>query len=292
MSGNRHSITIPAYWNFMKLQRIPEHKISYLEWGDPNNDKVVVCVHGLTRNSYDFEDLGTLLAQDYRVISIDMPGRGSSDWFANKNHYNYPAYIKDLVLFIKAMKLPSVYWVGTSMGGLLGMCLATYYPKYIKAMVINDVGPEIPNRTLDRIRKYTGKEAVFDSFEEGQQFMKVIFKYCGVKDEVHWKRLAETSLMQGNDGKYRLNYDTGVSEKATRKNRPEMLDLWYLWKKVNCPVLLIHGAKSDILLSSTIEKMRRYREFDLHVVEEAGHAPALVYERDLEVIKEWLNNKR
>jgi len=285
----RHTITLGPYWNILKFQRIPAHKITYLEWGDPSNDKVLICVHGLTRNANDFDYVGPALANDFRVISIDMAGRGSSDWLENKKHYNYHTYIKDILLFMKAKNLKSAYWLGTSMGGLIGMCLATYYPKYIKAMVLNDIGPEMPNRTLDRIRKYTSKEATFDTLNEAEQFIKIIFKYFGIKEEEHWKHITQTSLVLCLDGKYRLNYDSGVAEKATKANRTEFLDLWYLWKKVYCPVLLIHGAKSDILLSSTIEKMKKYRDFDLHTIEEAGHAPYLVYEHDIKAIKDWLN---
>ena len=284
----RRYLQLPTYWNFLKFQRIPAHKISYLECGDPANDKVVVCVHGLTRNAHDFDDLGDFLSKGFRVISIDMAGRGWSDWFVNKKHYNYHTYVKDILLLIKALNLPPVYWVGTSMGGLIGMCLATYYPKIIKAMILNDIGPEMPNKTLDRIRKYTSSEAAFDTFEEIAQFIKVRFRRCGITQERDWAHMAQTSVMLCDDRKYRLNYDPGIAEKATQANRSEFLDLWYLWKKVYCPVLLIHGAKSDVLLPSTIEKMRKYRDFDLHTIEEAGHAPALVYRKDLGTIGDWL----
>lgn len=284
----RRAVTIPSYWSFLKFQLIPTHKITYLEWGDPENDRVLICVHGLTRNANDFDYIAEALKNNFRIISIDMAGRGGSDWLKNKNHYNYHTYIKDILLFMKALGIKSAYWLGTSMGGLIGMCLATYYPRRIQAMVLNDIGPEMPNRTLDRIRKYSGKETAFDAFEEAEQFIKIIFKYFGIKTEEHWRHITETSIAQGLDGKYRLNYDPGVSEKATRKNRTEMLDLWYLWKKVKCPVMLIHGAKSDILLTSTIDKMKKYRDFDLYTVDEAGHAPALVYEKDIDAIKDWL----
>lgn len=291
----RKIISLGPYFNFLKLQLIPKHDISYLEWGDINNQDVIVCVHGLTRNAMDFEYIGQYLSKDFRVIAIDLPGRGKSSWLKNKNHYNYNTYVKDIILLLKKLKISSVHWIGTSMGGIIGMALATYYPKYIKSLVLNDVGPELPKKTVKRIEKYVNLDISFKSLDEAKGHMKKIFKHFGIRDEKDWNHITENSVRLCSDDKYRLSYDPKILEgtslrknESTRNINEEFIDLWYLWKKVKCPSMLIHGQESDILLEKTIKKMYSYRNFDLHTIENAGHAPALIHKSDIEKIYNWI----
>lgn len=291
----RNIITLGPYFNFLKLQFVPRHTISYLEWGDKNNKDVLICVHGLTRNALDFEYIGKALSKDFRVIAIDLPGRGKSSWLANKNHYNYNSYVKDVILLLKHLSIDSAGFIGTSMGGIIGMAIASYYPKYINFLVINDVGPELPKKTVKRIEKYVNLDISFTSLYEAKGHMKNIFKHFGIIEEKDWDHITDNSIRLCDDNKYRLSYDPNILEgtslrkaESLAKTNEEFIDLWYLWKKVKCPSLLIHGKNSDILLESTIEKMYLYRDFDLYEIENAGHAPALIHKNDIEMIHKWV----
>lgn len=290
----RKSATIGPYWNFFKFQRIPKHNLSYIEWGDTTNQNVIVCVHGLARNANDFDHLAEYLSKDFRIIAIDLPGRGLSDWLANKNHYNYHTYIKDIILLLKQLSISSVHWIGSSMGGIMGMAIATYYTRYIKTLVINDVGPELPKTTVNRIEKYVDLDPSFSSLEEAEMHIRKIFKNFGIKSQKDWRHITENSIRLCSDNKYRLSYDpkisTGTSAKKSNSKRDtkDFINLWYLWDKITCPLLLIHGTKSDILLQSTIDKMQKSRSFDLHTIDGIGHTPALIYKKDIRTIYSWL----
>lgn len=291
----RNIIALGPYFNFLKLQFIRQHNISYLEWGEKNNKDIVLCLHGLTRNALDFEYIGEALSKNFRVIAIDLPGRGKSSWLANKNHYNYNTYVKDVILLLKRLSINSVHFIGTSMGGIIGMAIATYYPKYIRSLVINDVGPELPKNTVKRIEKYVNLDISFASLNEAKGHIKKIFKHFGIIEEKDWDHITYNSVRLCDDNKYRLSYDPNILEgtslrktESSKNIRDEFIDLWYLWKKIKCPSLLIHGKKSDILLNSTIEKMYLYRDFDLYEIENAGHAPALIHKNDIEMIDSWL----
>lgn len=289
----RKSASIGPYFSFLKLQLIPKHNLSYLEYGDSTNPEVVICLHGLTRNAADFDHLAIELSKNFRVISVDLPGRGCSDWLKNKKHYNYYTYIKDIVLLLKKLNINSVHWVGSSMGGIMGMAMATYYKKYIKTLIINDVGPELPRSTINRISKAVSRYPVFETIAEGKEYAKRAFRNFGITREEDWDHITENSTRLCSDNKYRLSYDVNVIEGTSAKEKSsggnEMVDLWYLWRKIECPVMLIHGTKSDILLPETIEKMKKKRGFFLHQIENAGHTPALVYKEDISVIHNWLN---
>ena len=290
----RKSITVGPYWNFLKFQRIPKYAISYIEWGKTTNPNVIICVHGLARNAHDFDHLAKYLSKDFRIISIDLPGRGSSDWLANKNHYNYHTYIKDVLLLLKALAIPSVHWVGSSMGGIMGMALATYYSKYIKTLTLNDVGPELPKKTIARIEKYVNLDPSFANTQEAEQHIRKIYKNFGITSQKDWDHITQNSIRLCSDNKYRLSYDPKITEGTSAKKAASSLDtkdfvnLWYLWDKITCPLLLIHGTKSDILLQSTIAKMQNSRPFELHSIDEVGHTPALIYDKDIEAIYSWL----
>ncbi len=290
----RKSIEIGPYWSFLKFQRIPKHTLSYVEWGKSSNPNIIFCVHGLARNAHDFDHIAEHLSKDYRIIAIDLPGRGKSEWLKNKNHYNYHTYVKDVLLLLKKLSITSVNWVGSSMGGIMGMIMSTYYPKYIKTLILNDVGPELPKKTIARIEKYVHLDPSFEKLSEAAQHIKRIYKNFGITSEKDWNHITQNSIRLYPDNKYRLSYDPRVTEgtsskkASSKRDSKDWINLWYLWEKITCPVLLIHGTKSDILLASTIEKMQKSRDFDLHTIKEVGHAPALIHQPDIESIYAWL----
>lgn len=283
------SISIEPYINWFKLQRIPRHKISYLEFGDPNNNNVIICAHGLTRNAHDFDKLAKALTHSFRVIAINYPGRGDSDYFDNKWHYNYHVYTKDTLLFLKKLSIKNPIWLGTSMGGLIGMILASKYQKIFKGMILNDIGPHMPISTISRIEKYARQTILFDNLNDAKKHLKMIYSQFGINTEEDWDYITKHSFILNKSGKYQMNYDSSVVNGVKTNSKSKDINIWSIWHKILCPLLVIHGAKSDILLQSTIDKMKKTKNFDLYTVNEAGHAPALLGLDQIEAVNKWLN---
>lgn len=285
-------INIKPYINWLKLQRIPAHNISYLEYGDPNNEKTIICAHGLTRNAHDFNKIAAALESSYRIIAIDYPGRGKSAYFKNPEHYNYPVYVKDSVKILKNLQINKPIWLGTSMGGIIGMALASYYPKLLKGLIMNDVGPFIPASIISKIGKYASQPPFFEDLQAAKEYLKMIYSQFGITNEEDWNYMTEHSFIINPQGKYQMNYDQSIVKgmKLTSKKIKDM-NIWHIWHKISCPMLIIRGAKSDILTESTLEQMKKTKKFDLYTVYEAGHAPSLMTENQIDVIKHWLNKQ-
>ncbi len=282
-------ITVGPYINWHKLQIIKRHNVAYLDYGDINNPNILVCAHGLTRNAYDFEKIARNLLSCFRVIAIDYPGRGNSDYFVDKKHYNYYVYVKDTLLFLKKLGINKPFWLGTSMGGVIGMAIASFYPKIIRGLILNDIGPEMPIATLKKISKYASQEPTFTDLNLAKQHLKMIYKGSGIKDEEDWEFITQNSFKINNENQYQMNYDPAVTSGIQiNPKKTKDVDMWKIWRKISCPIFLVHGSKSDILLSSTVEKMQQTKQIELHRVEYAGHAPALTNIDQIEPIKNWL----
>jgi pimeloyl-ACP methyl ester carboxylesterase len=283
---------IASYFNWFKLQRIPSHKLSYVEWGDPLNENIILCIHGLTRNARDFDKLAVSLANDFRVISIDIVGRGQSDWLENKFHYHYDTYIKDVLLFIEDLNLKNIHIIGTSMGGIIGYVIAAQHPELVKTLTLNDIGPFIPGSALKRIAKYVGLQPSFDNFELAKAHCKILLSPFGIKEEEDWNHITKHSTYLGPDGKYRLAYDAEIVKGMNiTPDSAKDVNLWNVWNKVNCPILLIRGNKSDILTAATAEEMLKSKKnIKIYTVQNVGHAPALMDNEQINVIKTWLQD--
>lgn len=290
MTGEKKYIEIGPFVNWMQMQRVPKHKISYIEHGDSENPNVIVCAHGLTRNAHDFDKLAGALKDKFRIIAISYPGRGDSDYFANKKHYNYQVYVKESLLFLKKMGIDRPIWIGTSMGGLIGMAMASLKKDIFKAMILNDIGPYMRAEVLVKIRKYAGQSTSFESFSRAKEHLKLIYAGFGILDEEDWDDMTKHSFEVREEGRYYMRYDPeiigGIQVKA---EAPKDVNLWAMWKKISCPLMVVHGIKSDILELSTVNEMKKTKDFHLHTVHYAGHAPALVTEDQIEAIKTWVN---
>ncbi|WP_341749016.1 alpha/beta hydrolase [Candidatus Tisiphia endosymbiont of Sialis lutaria] len=283
-------IQVGPYINWFGSQYIPSHKLAYLEFGNPNNKNVIVCVHGLTRNAHDFDKIAMALSDKFRVIAIDYPGRGNSDVFKKKEHYNYPVYIKDTVLFLRKLGIKNCIWLGSSMGGIIGMVLASRYNKLIKAMIINDIGPFIPSSPLVKIGLYAGQVPLFVDLASAKQHLKLIYSQFGISSEEDWDYLTKYSFIKTQDGKYKMNYDPNIVHgMSANTSKQKNVDMWAIWNKIICKLLVIHGAKSDILQQSTIEQMKKNKELELFVVDYAGHVPSLMTSDQINYIKFWLD---
>jgi len=268
------------------------HRIHYTDWGAPDADRVVICVHGLTRSGRDFDDLARALAPDFRVVCPDVVGRGESDWLGDKTQYGYPQYCADMnALIARVTAGPGarrLYWVGTSMGGTIGMLLASRRRSPIERLVINDVGTIIPGAALARIAAYVGRSPSFERVEDLEAHVRIAYAPFGPLTDAQWRRMSENSGMQREDGTWALRYDPGI---AAAFGKPPFgdVDLWPYWDNVRCPVLLLRGAESDLLRRDNAEQMTR-RGPRARLVEFAGvgHAPALVAEDQIRAVRDFL----
>ena len=262
--------------SFRSLSPHGFHRVAYREWGHPACPRVVVCVHGLTRNGRDFDALASALSDRFLLICPDMPGRGDSEWLPNPTDYVFPTYLAALTALLAHADVERVAWVGTSMGGLLGMVMAAQRDTPVTRLVINDVGPVIEPVALARISGYVGRDPVFDSFAALEAHIREVSAPFGALSDAQWTDLARSTARQTADGKWRLKCDPGIAI-PFRTATPATTDLWAVWDAVRCPTLLLRGAESDLLSPDTAAAMRgrgpkpRFVEFP-----GVGHAPMLL----------------
>jgi len=263
------------------------HNLSYYEWGDAENPRVLICVHGLTRNGRDFDELAQALSKEYRVICPDVVGRGRSGWLANKADYGYPLYCSDMAALIARSGAEQVDWVGTSMGGLIGMLLAAQPQSPIRKLVMNDVGPLIPKASLERLAAYVGKTPDYESFEEFEQYIRVISAPFGPLTDAQWRHLAQTNAKQLENGRWGSIYDPAVAGAFSGPIADVVL--WPYWDLIKCATLVIRGGDSDLLLKETAQEMTR-RGPKARLVEFAGtgHAPMLMEAGQISVVRQFL----
>jgi pimeloyl-ACP methyl ester carboxylesterase len=266
----------PRIHDFLSLSAHGFHRVVYREWGEPANPRVLVCVHGLTRNGRDFDTLAAALADRLRILCPDMPGRGDSEWLRDPNDYAFPTYLGALTAMLAHAHVDQVAWVGTSMGGLLGMAMAAQAETPIKRLVMNDVGPVIEPAALARIASYVGQDPRFDSFAALEAHIREVSAPFGRLSDAQWETLARTSARELPDGRWRLKYDPGIAV-PFRAASSQPAGLWPLWDAIRCPTLLLRGAESDLLSPATAAAMRaRGPRPDMIEFAGVGHAPMLL----------------
>ncbi len=262
--------------------------LAYTEWGEAANPRVLVCVHGLTRNSRDFDFIAAALANDYRILCLDMIGRGRSSWVANKMDYNIGTYAQHISGFLDHLGIAQVDWIGTSMGGLTGMMINALCPGILRKFIVNDIGPFIPKPSLERIAIYAGNKPKFIHLEHAKGYFQKNYSSFGITNDLHWQHLAKYSTRAEGDGLV-LHYDPGIVEPFKAAAEKGDLELWPLWEMVACPTLIVRGRNSDVLPTDILSKMLQKGAFVEYVeVENTGHAPSLMDERQIGVIKNWL----
>lgn len=268
------------------------HRMAYWEWGDSSNPKVVVCVHGLSRQGRDFDTLAAALSADFRVIAPDVAGRGQSDWLADPLGYQLPAYVADMVTLVARLNTDSVSWVGTSMGGLIGLGLASLPNAPVKRLVLNDVGPTIQAEAIARIGSYLGLPMRWSSLDEAADYMLAISAGFGTHTREQWLALTRPMLKPDGDG-FKPHYDPNIAV-PFKAMTPEMAAageaaLWKAYDALQCPTLLLRGADSDLLTRETALAMtQRGPKARLHEFANVGHAPMLVVPEQVAVVREFL----
>jgi len=264
--------------------------MSYVEWGDRRNPRVVVCVHGLTRCARDFDFLARDLAADYRVVCPDVAGRGDSDWLINPTEYQVPVYVNDLVALIARLDVDAVHWVGTSLGGLIGMALAAFPQSPVTKLVLNDVGPALSGASLNRIGSYVGQWPPLPTIEAAEAYVRAVSAPFGEHSDAEWRFLTDHVVRQNPDGSFRMHYDPALALSFTSAGPPRDIELWGLYDKIRCPTLLLRGERSDLIAHDTAIKMSE-RGPRATVVEFAGvgHAPTLIHEDQIRVVRTFLS---
>lgn len=276
------------------------HRMAYKEWGDPLNRKVLVCVHGVTRVADDFDHLARALCDEYRVVCPDVVGRGRSGRLRDPEYYTVPQYVADMVTLIAHITCDDteddslgVHWFGTSMGGLIGMMLASLEDTPVRRMVINDIGPVLDQGAIARIGEYIGQDIRFPDFDTGAAYVKAVSASFGPHTEEEWLKLAKDVLRQEPSGQWVRHYDLGLAQ-PFRAITPERAAgdeaaLWSAWDAIRCPTLLVRGEQSDLLSRATAEEMcTRGPKPRLAEIPGVGHAPTFVRPEQIAIAREFL----
>lgn len=286
----------PRFGSVRCLSPAGLHSMAYTEWGEPANPRVLICVHGLTRVGRDFDRLARALADRYRVVCPDVVGRGRSDWLRDPQHYHVAQYVADMVTLIARLGVESVHWVGTSMGGLIGIMLAGQPGSPIAKLVINDVGPTLDAAALARIGEYLGKPVRFTELEQAVDYIAAISAPFGLRTRDEWREITQTVVRpirdEQGDG-WVLHYDPRIAV-PFRAVTPESAAageaaMWRLYDAIACPTLLVRGERSDLLTRETAQAMaQRGPRAKLVEIAGVGHAPMFMHDGQIAVVRDFL----
>jgi pimeloyl-ACP methyl ester carboxylesterase len=276
------------------------HRMAYWQWGDASAAHTIVCVHGLTRQGRDFDVLAQALVaasqEPLRVVCPDVVGRGQSDWLANPQGYGIPSYSADMLALLAQLQPKTLDWVGTSMGGLIGMAVCAHalaVGATVRRLVLNDVGPVLEWQSLVRIGAYLGKNMHFDSLQQAADALWSIASSFGPHTPAQWLELSRHMVKDDPQGGVRLHYDPaiglpflGVTQEQTVQGEAA---LWGLYDAISAQTLLLRGADSDLLSRQTAQQMTE-RGPRARLVEFAGvgHAPTLVAQPQLDTVLSFL----
>jgi len=263
-------------------------ELAYLEWAPVEPVRTVVCVHGLTRNAHDFDVVaGELARRGARVLSVDVVGRGRSSWLDDPHGYVVPTYVGHLGQWLARLELGPVDWIGTSMGGLIGMALAAADQPPIARLVLNDIGPFVDRHALKQIKSYLGVETRFASLDEAERHLRFVHAPFGRLSDAQWRRLTLNSVVADGDG-WRLHYDPDIKVPYAELAEDDIA-LWDLWDRIRCPTLVLHGWESVILTTPTCREMgARGPRAEVAHFEDVGHAPALMTREQILTLRRWL----
>ncbi|WJF91317.1 alpha/beta hydrolase [Paraburkholderia bonniea] len=256
------------------------HRLAYTEWGDPDNSRVLLCVHGLARSGRDFDRLAAAFASDYRVVCPDIAGRGLSAWLADPNGYQVPQYVADMMTLIARLGVDTVDWFGTSMGGLIGLALAGLPDTPVRKLLLNDVGPHIEPVALTRIGEYLGRDPRFSSLQQGIDTAAQLASSFGALSADDWREI-NTPLLVEREGTWRFRYDPRIAQPFAAIT-PEQAAfgeamLWHALATFAGEVLVVRGAQSDLLSPATVARMvEQGRAVSSAEIADAGHAPAFL----------------
>lgn len=265
-----------------------DFEIHVTEWGNPQNPALVMW-HGLARTGRDFDEVAEALSDTYFVICPDTLGRGLSSWAKDfTRDYSYATFGRIALDILAHYDIDTLRWIGTSMGGLIGVTLAADALKdRITHIVINDIGPDIPEAGTDRITSYVGNPPVYDTIEEMEHWLRRNYAPFGENSDAFWRRMADTSVRRTNDGRVTVHYDPEIVSQFTHHKAD--LDVWDAYDSITAKALLLRGATSDVLSAEIAEKMQlRGPKPKLVTFNDCGHAPTLASEKEIVLLRSFL----
>jgi pimeloyl-ACP methyl ester carboxylesterase len=269
------------------------HQMRYQEWGDPRNPQVLLCVHSLTRLGSDFRHLAEALCGEYRVVCPDVVGRGESDWLPDPALYGTAQYAMDMVALLARLDVDRVDYLGTSMGGLIGLALAGRPHSPIRRLIINDIGPHMAPAAVERIARYASAGGRFADLEQAIAYVRSIASGFGLKTAEQWRELTESAVrFDGEQWVFRYDPAVGASleplkipERAAQAER----ELWRLYEAVEGPALVIRGTESDVLSRDVAQRMTQCGpRATLAEVPGVGHAPPFFDDDQISIVRDFL----
>jgi len=269
--------------------RCLERELHYTEWG-AGNDETVIAWHGLARTGRDMDDIAAHLASRYRVICPDTIGRGLSQWSpVPEKEYCLSFYGRLALSLAEQLKLETFHWLGTSMGGALGIHLAAGALRgRIRRLVLNDIGPQLGDAAVERIRSYAGNPPQFDRVGELEQYFRTVYQPYGWLSDAQWRRLTETSVRRTAEGRVTPHYDPNMVMQFLHHQHD--YDLWEAYDSIDVPTLCLRGEASDLLLAETADEMRKRGPRAVVVtIAGCGHAPALNVSEQFALVERFLN---
>ena len=267
------------------------HTLHYTEWGRRNAARVVVCAHGYSGNARDFDFLASVLAADARVICIDVAGRGESDWLSSPMHYHFGQFLADINGLIAHLGVKKVEWVGTSMGGLLGMLLASQPASPVTRLVMNDIGAYVPMDALQAIGRNLTAPARFASLDEVEAHMRQTHRQWGEITDGQFRHIAIHGSRAEGDG-LRLHYDPQITRLAQAFPLAPGIFMWDAWYRIRCPVLLLRGESSTIFPQAVARTMLDAKPgAELVEIPGCGHVPALMDASQIDLVRNFLRGK-
>ena len=269
------------------------HRMAYHAWGDPSNPKVLLCVHGLTRRGSDFNTLAQAMSKDYYVVCPDVVGRGDSDRLQNPMMYAVPQYVADMASLVKHLGVAHVDWLGTSMGGLIGMVYASMPSSPIRRMLINDVGPRIEPEAIKRLGSYVGQTFSFANRADALERLNAICASFGEHTPQEWEIYNGPMLIQKN-GLWEMHYDPDISVPFASVNpimaKAGEMAMWHAFKQIHIPMLIVRGGNSDLLSAKTVAEMCKVNPYARSIeIPNVGHAPAFVKAEQIALAKEFFS---
>lgn len=269
------------------------HNLAYREWGDPDNPNVLLCVHGLTRCGGDYQTIAEKLSHQYRVVAPDMPGRGKSDWLPHGAMYVIPFYVTACVALIARLNPTTLHWLGTSMGGLIGMGYASLPGNQVSKLILNDVGPTLNVEALQRIKTYVGQDIQFENRDQARAFIRAVSEPFGPHTEAQWNYLADIVLVEKGD-KLVTHYDKKIADAFQDLSTPTIQNneaaLWAAYDAIKAPTLVVRGEFSDLLSTETLAEMAsRGPKAKTVTVSGVGHAPTFMNDEQVELVRAFLN---
>lgn len=261
------------------------YTVGYRTHGEATNPNVLICVHGISRNARDFDVIAEALSDLYYVVAVDMPGRGQSEWMDDKSLYGNPLYDTVVGEIIAMTGAQQVDWIGTSMGGSIGMRIAAMETSPIRKLVLNDIGPYVPAEGRRDNGASFGLDNRFASEAEGIAWVRENRTAFGPFTEAEWEQFGRDSLRQISDTEWGLDYDPGLAQSRSMGST----DSWDQWETIACPVLAVWGLESKLLTRDTVERMKTTGpKAEVLEVPGVGHCPSLVDDRQIGVIREFL----